>query len=76
MLIPWILFLFSFWFNSASFSQIIDLIKLLIKNVNQKEWKAYKFTTLVEMLQKVDRGTLDDIWVKCLKDEQLRWVLA
>lgn len=46
------------------------MIDLLIENVEKKDWKAYIFTSLVELLRKADEDTLSQIWDRCSSDEQ------
>lgn len=48
----------------------------LVKSVEQKEWKAWKFTALVETLRKVDKQTLLEMWEHCYNDDKHRqWFL-
>lgn len=55
-------------------SKITQLIAVLIRNTDQKKWQAYHFTALVEMLKKVDKNTLTDIWDQCFDDDHFRCV--
>lgn len=62
-------------FNPFVFSslQTFKMIDLLIKSVEKKDWKAYIFTSLVELLRKADEDTLSQIWDHCSSDEQQRY---
>ena len=54
--------------------QITELIKILIRNAGQKKCEGYHFAALVEMLKKVDKNTLINIWDHCFGDDQFRCV--
>ncbi|XP_074612059.1 vitellogenin-2-like isoform X3 [Acropora palmata] len=58
-------------------SKITQLIEVLIRNAYQKKWQGYHFTALVEMLKKVDKNTLIDIWDQCFDDDHFSrfWLL-
>ncbi|CAH3178702.1 unnamed protein product, partial [Porites lobata] len=57
-------------------TKTLKMIDLLIKSVEKKDWKAYIFTSLVELLRKADEDTLSQIWDHCSSDEQRRpWLL-
>lgn len=47
----------------------------LVKSVEQKEWKAWKFTALVETLRKADKQTLLEMWEHCYNDDKHRCLL-
>ena len=58
-----------------SFSlQTLKMIDLLIKSVERKDWKAYIFTSIVDLLRKADEDTLSQIWDRCTSDEQHRYL--
>ena len=64
----------AFLFHFVPLFQITQLIAVLIRNADQKKWQGYHFAALVEMLKKVDKNTLIDIWDQCYDDDHFRCV--